>query len=223
MSELKQDTISRVRRSIKGLTNDAFLTDRQIYSTVLKYAKLYIKRLDDQNKLARYQGIYQLFASDLISVSKAEASCSEIETCCTFMRTKERLPDILNGSYGPIVRTVSSVDGSKIINKTYAPQYVRMTKTVTFKYNKALYYWLSDGYAYFPNLEWEEVLFDAMWENSVEEYKCCVEDCCVNRLTERSNIPDFLFADIEAQVRNELLSLLQIPKDSINDNQNLLR
>lgn len=221
--ETKQETISRIRGLIKGNKQDSFLTDRFLYSLALKYAKVFIKRLDDQNKLARYNGLYQPFASELIEVNKTEASCSQITTCCTFMRTKDKLPELLNGSYGPVIRTVTAVDGSKPFIKTYAAQYVKMTNLTTFKYNKDLYYWLNNGYAYFPNIEWSEILFDAMWENSIEEYKCCAEDCCIDRLSESTNIPDFLFADIEGPVRNELLNMIQLPKDNLIDNQAIQR
>lgn len=219
----KGETISRIRGLVKGRTSDAFLTDRFLYSLALKYAKLFIKRQDDASKLGRYNGIYQPLAVELIEVSAAEASCVSISTCCTFKRTCEKLPELLNGSFGPIIRTVSSVDASKNLIRTYAAQYARFRKSTTFKYNKNLYYWLNDGYAYFPDITWEEVLFDAMWLDSIEEYKCCAEDCCANRLEEPTNIPDFLFAEIEQPIRAELLNLIQIPPDSKSDNQNLLR
>lgn len=223
MAETKNETISRIRTLVKGSNVDAFLTDRFLYSMALKYAKLFIKRLDDSNKLARYNGLYQPLSMELIEVSKAEASCAHIDTRCTFMRTKYQMPELLNGSFGPILRTVSSVDGSRIINKTYAAQWAKMTKTTTFKYNKALYYWWTDGYVYFPNLNWDEVLFDGMWESDINEYKCCAEDCCVNRLTEQTNIPDFLFVDIEGPLKNELMGMMQVPSDKLTDNKNLLR
>lgn len=223
MSEKKQDTISRIRGLVKGRNVDSFLTDRFLYSLALKYAKLFIKRLDDSSKLGRYNGLYQPLAVELIDVSAAEASCASISTCCTFKRTEHKLPEILNGSFGPIIRNVSSVDGSKNLIRTYAPQYATMRKTTTFKYNKNHYYWLSDGYAYFPDLDWEEVLFLSMWENSIEEYKCCAENCCVNRLEEETNIPDFLFAEIEQPVRMELLNMIQVPPDQMTDNKSILR
>ena len=49
------ETISRVRNTIKGVREDAFLTDRYLYSVILKYAKLYIRRQDSENKIMRFQ------------------------------------------------------------------------------------------------------------------------------------------------------------------------
>lgn len=221
--EKKEDTISRVRTLLKGSSSDTFLTDSFLYSMALKYAKLFIKRLDDSNKLARYNGLFEPLSLELIEVSKVEASCADIKTCCTVRRTKDRLPKLLNGSFGPILRTVSSVDGSKNVTKTYSAQWARMAKSTTFKYNKTLYWWWTDGYAYFPNIEWEEALFDGMWEDNIENYKCCSDHCCVNRLEEETHIPDFLFVEIEGPLRQELIGMAQLPSDKFTDNQNILR
>lgn len=218
----KRETISRIRGSIKGEKQDAFLTDRFIYSLILKYAKTYVKRLDDNNKLMRYSQLFETLGIDLIEVSKVEAGCVSIPTCCTVRRSENKLPKVFEASWGPIFRYVSSIDGSKEILKTYQKQYVKMAKTTTFKYNNNLYYWMSNGYAYFPNLEWDIVLFDGMWEDSIEMYKCCA-DKCINRLDEPTHVPDDMLSEIEANVRQELLGMIQLPKDNLVDNQNQLR
>lgn len=223
MSTSKGEVVSRLRGLVKGENQDSFLTDKFLYSLVLKYAKLFIKRLDDQNKIGRYEGLYEPFAAELIEVSASEASCASLATCCTFRRTKDKLPKLLTGTWGPIIRTVSSVDGSIEVRKTQSSVFTDIANTTTFKYNKNKYYWLSNGYAYFPNLEWEEVLIDGMFEDSIKPYECCVDDCCIVRQSEPSHIPDFLFADIEQPVRAELLNMIQIPKDSFSDNQSLIR
>src|SRR5690606_10985897 len=108
-----------------------------------------------------------------------------------------KLPPILEGSFGPIIREVSSIDGSKEIYRTYAKLYAKMTKSSSFKYNKKQYYWLDNGYLYFPNFEWPVIDIDAMWENDITEFLCDAEDCCVDRNAERTNIPEDLFAEIE--------------------------
>lgn len=218
----KAETISRVRGLIKGEKQDAFLTDRFIYSVVLKYAKLFVKRLDDNNKLMRYSQLFEPLEIELKEISKVEAGCVNIPTCCTIMRSEYKLPKAFEASWGPIFRYVSSVDGSQEIKRTYQKQYVKMTKSTTFKYNKSRYYWLSNGYAFFPELTWEMVLIDAMWEDSIEMYKRC-EDSCVNRLLESTHVPEDLFVEIESGVRQELLALIQIPEDSMVDNRSNLR
>lgn len=221
--ETKGDTISRTRRLIKGVKIDSFLTNRFLYSMVLKFAKLYIKRLDDSNKLSRWNSLFEVLPGvELIEISKIEA-CVDIDTCCEFRRTKNRLPPMLEGTYGSKIRTISTIDGTFQIYETQSKTYNKMIKSTSFKYNKNKYFWLNDGYAYFPNMSWELVDIDALWENSIEEYKCCSDNCCTDRVNERSNIPDSLFVEIENGVRQELFAMLQVPADNKSDNQNIAR
>lgn len=222
--ETKGATISRIRNLVKGDKIDAFLTDKFLYSLVLKYAKLFIKRMDDSNKLGRYNSLFQKLPGVILEdISPIEAGCINIDTCYSFKRTKDELPDILEGSYGPIIRSVTSIDGSKDPIRTYAKLYVKMTHSSNFKYNKNIYYWISNNHIIFPNVEWPVVDIDAMWAEDIDEYRCDASDCCVNRREEKTNIPDSLFAEIESGVRQELLTLVQLPKDNISDNQSNLR
>lgn len=222
--ETKGNTISRVRGLVKGGKTDAFLTDRFLYSLVLSVAKAYIKRLDDSNKLGRYSSIYQVLPGvKLEEVSTIEAGCVNIGICCKIMRSEEPLPPVLQGSWGPVVRSITSIDGSTDIKRTDPKTYVNITKSSTFRYNKNFYYWIRNNYIYFPNVEWPVVDIEAMWEDDIEEFKCDADNCCVNRRDEKTNIPDYLFNDIEEPVRQKLLNVVQIPRDNIADNQSLLK
>jgi len=211
-------TVSRVRNTLKAVKEDAFLTDRFIYSVVSKFAKLFIKRQDNINKLLRFKSFFKpLPCVELIEVDKIEACCAGIKSGCTIMRTKDKLPSPFEGPFGPMFRTVSSIDGSKEIYQTEPGTYTSMTKTTTFKYNKNKYYWYLDGYMYFPNIEWDAVRIEGIWEDSTEERDCIL------RQDQESNIPDDLFAEIEQQVLNELTMSLQIPADDSDDKQNIYR
>lgn len=219
----KGETISRVRTLIKGVKSDAFLTDRFLYSLVLKYAKLFIKRLDDENKLGRYNSIFQkLPGVELEEISRIEA-CINIDSCCTFRRSKEKLPKILEGSFGLFVRTITSIDGSFICYETTSKLYNNMLKSATFKYNKNIYFWIAEDRIIFPNVEWNLIDVEALWQDDIDMYKCDAGACPGNKLDERSNIPESLFPDIENGVRQELLNMLQIPKDNLQDNQSILK
>ena len=53
------DIISRVRGQIKAESEDAFVTDRYLYSLIKKYAQLYMRRQDNANKLMKFNSIWQ--------------------------------------------------------------------------------------------------------------------------------------------------------------------
>lgn len=223
MATTINDTVSRVRNTIKAVREDAFLTDRFIYSIILKYAKLYIRRLDNENKIMKFHSLFETLPSvDLIEVDKVDASCSGIKSKCTIMRTKDRLPSVFEGSFGPLFRTVSSLDGSQKMWKTYPAIFTAMANTTTFKYNKFKYYWFSDGYLYFPSIDWESIRIEGLWETSTSHFKCN-SDPCKPKQDDPTNIPDYLFAEIEQAVLKDLSMTISAPVELLDDKMSPLR
>jgi hypothetical protein len=217
------ETVSRVRNVVKGVKEDAFLTDRFLYSLIIKYANLVMRRQDNESKIMRIQSLFEtLPCVELIEVSKIEACCSGIKTDCKIMRTKDPIPEPMEGSDGPLLRSVTSVDGSVILNNTNPTTYTIMANQPTFKYNKAQYYWYLDGHLYFPNIEWEAVKVDGIFSESTTAYHCDT-NICTPRQDDRLPIPEFLFAEVEQSVLKELSFMIQTPTETQDDKQSPLR
>ena len=218
-----EDTISRVRNVVKGVKEDAFLTDRFLYSLILKYAKLLIRRQDNESKIMRFQSLFEVLPCvELIEVDKIEACCSGIKSDCKIMRTKDRLPTLLEGSWGPLFRTVSSIDGSIEMFPTYPSTYSALTQSSNFKYNKNIYYWYLNGYIYVPNAIWEAIKIEGLWDESIAMYTCD-GNVCAPRQSEQIHVPEYLFAEIEQMVLKDLGMMLQIPLEGSDDKQSPLR
>lgn len=214
------EAISRVRNVLKAVKEDPFLTDRTIYFAIQKYAKTLIKREDNQFRLMKMSQIFQVLPYiELIDVDKVEAGCVGVYSECYFKRSKDKLPNILDGMFGPIIRTTSSIDGSIEMFRTEPGTWVSITKSTTFKYNTRRYFWYLNGYLYCPNIDWEAVRMEAIFENKVE---ICEEDC-MTRQNESYNIPEYLFSEVESMVIKELTMSMSIPTDGADDSQNTLR
>jgi hypothetical protein len=214
------EAISRVRNVLKAVKEDPFLTDRTIYFAIQKYAKTLIKREDNQFRLMKMSQIFQVLPYiELIDVDKVEAGCVGVYSECYFKRSKDKLPSILDGMFGPIIRTTSSIDGSIEMFRTEPGTWVSITKSTTFKYNTRRYFWYLNGYLYCPNIDWEAVRMEAIFENKVE---ICEEDC-MTRQNESYNIPEYLFSEVESMVIKELTMSMSIPTDGPDDSQNTLR
>ena len=82
------------------------------------------------------------------------------------------MPGFLDGLNGPVIRTVSSLDGSIELFRTDPGTFVSMTKTTTFKYNTRFYFWFLNGYLYFPNIEWDAVKVEGAFEGSIAPFLC---------------------------------------------------
>ena len=123
------DVVSRVRESVKAEVQDSFVTDRYIYSLILKFAQLYMRRQDNANKLMKFNSVWQTLPFiELIEIDKVEAKCSGIQSGCTIKRTKEKLPIFMKGYWGPLIRTASSIDGSIELQPTNPGTFTSMTK-----------------------------------------------------------------------------------------------
>jgi hypothetical protein len=215
------EVISRVRNTLKAVKEDAFLTDRTIYSSLLKYSKTLVKREDNQFRLMKISSIFQVLPYiELIDVDKVEAGCIGIYSGCYFKRSKEKLPTILDGMFGPIIRTVSSIDGTIEMFRTDPGTWVSMTKTTTFKYNKNRYFWYLDGYIYCPNIDWEAIRMEAIFEGQVES---CNSDDCLIKQDQPFALPEYLFSEVEQFVIKELTMTMQVPGDGPDDSQNTFR
>jgi len=214
------DVLSRLRNQLKTNKQDAFMTDRMLYSFVIKHAKWLMKREDSKNKLMVFSSAMQtLDCVELVEVDKVEGCCAGIKADCTIKRTKDKLPVFMQGYFGPLIRAVTSIDNSDILQPTTSTNYVRLSNGSTFKYNKAKYYWFLDDYLYFPNLEWDAVRIEGIFEDDISLWTC-KEDDCITRQDQSFNIPDYLFGELEAQVMKDLMMTYQIPPDTDIDKQN---
>lgn len=215
------EAISRVRNTLKAVKEDPFLTDRQIYFLLTKYAKTLIKREDNQFKLMKISSIFKVLPYvELIDVDKVEAGCVGVYSYCYFKRSKDKLPSILDGMFGPIIRTVSSIDGGIEMFRTDPGTWVSITKSTTFKYNKRPYFWYLNGYIYCPNIDWDAIRIEAIFDGQLDT---CSTDPCLVRQDDPFVLPEYLFSEVEQFVIKELTMTLQVPSDGPDDGQNTLR
>lgn len=218
------EAISRVRNTLKAVKEDPFLTDRVLYYSIIKYGKTLLKREDNQYRLMRIGSIFSVLPMvELIDVDKVEAGCMGVYSGCYFKRTKEKLPNIFDGLFGPIIRTVSSIDSTQELYRTDPGTWTSITKSSTFKYNKRPYFWYLNGYLYVPNVDWDAIRIEAIFDGDISEYTCDEESKCQIRQDQILPFPEYLFSEIEQMTVKELTMTMQVPQDNLDDGQNALR
>lgn len=216
--------ISRIRGQMKAEVQDAFVTDRYVYSLIQKYTQFLIRRQDNANKLMKFNAIWKTLPFiELIEVDKVEATCTGIQSGCIIKRTKNKLPNMLEGYWGPLIRTVSSIDGSTELQTTHPGTYTSLTKTTSFRYNNKKYFWYLNGYLYFPDLEWDAIKLEGVFDDDISDWLCETKDQCIPRYEQEINIPESLFAEIEQQVLGVMMNTLKIPAEDSDNKINLHR
>ena len=98
-----------------------------------------------------------------------------------------------------------------------------MTKTSTFKYNKNFYFWFQDGYLYLPNVDWEAIKIEAIFEGDTGDFQCDPADQCLLKQDQNLALPEYLFSEIEQFVLQEFTTTMKIPENGADDSQNVLR
>ena len=129
----------------------------------------------------------------------------------------------MQGYWGPLIRTVSSIDGSVEVQPTQPGTYTSMSKTKTFKYNKTKYFWFLDGYLYLPNVSWDAIKLEGVFEEDIAKWTCDTDDDCVPRYLQNLYIPEFLFTEIENQIFNTAMNTMKVPAEDGNNNKNINR
>ncbi len=222
--------ISRLRNKIKAVNKDSFLTDRYLFSLVMKYTPALMKREDGKNKLMGFYGIFQtLDYVELIEVDKVAAQCVDISSDCLIKRTEDKIPSMMVGYMGPLIKSIRSISGPatntndegeiQLINSSRFGQIIR---SKNYKYNKTKYCWYADGYLWFPNLEWDAVQIEGIFDDDIDKFNCKTCKHCTKRQDQLFSVPEYLYPEIEKFVFDDLGMELKIPQDPSDDkiNQN---
>jgi hypothetical protein len=218
------EVIGRIRNQLKAVKQDPFLTDRYIFSLISKHSHWLMKREDSKNKLMRFSSVIQTLDNlELIDVDKVEACCTNAKSDCTIKRTKDKVPTFMQGYYGPLIRSITSLDGSQILMPTNPSTYVAMSNTSSFRYNETNYYWYLNDYLYFPDLDWEAIRIEGIFEDDITKYNCDPSDDCLLRQQQLFNVPDYLHGEIESNVIKDFGLTVQLPPDVTSDKQHILR
>jgi len=224
MATTISEATSRIRNQIKAVKQDPFLTDRFIYKLLLKYSRNLIKRIEgSRNQMVKFANLFvALPCIPLCKVDKVEACCLNVGTDIIIKRTERKIPNVYEALFGPLIRRVSSVDGSVEVFPTNPTTYTSMTKSTSFKYNKNKYYWFLNGYLYFPDINWEQVEVEGIFADDISSFFNKKGECTL-RQDQLMPVPDFLFAEVEALVIRDLTQTVQLPSDINVDKINPLR
>jgi hypothetical protein len=218
------ESIARVRGILKGSNEDSFLTDRFVYSIISKYAKVILRREQNQRKLMSHDELFEMLSFvELIEVDKIEADCAPLKSGCTIKRTAEKLPKLFNGAKGPMIRKVYSVDGSYDYVQTSPTAYIALSKSTNFKYNKQKYFWFRNGYLYLPDTEVEAIMIEGLWEDTLDGYCSTTEQDCIPMQDRTFALPEYLFAEVEQMAEQEFGMTIKLPDNGADDGQNILR
>ena len=78
-------------------------------------------------------------------------------------------------------------------------------------------------YIYSPNIEWDALKIEGVFNSDITKWNCDEEDDCTPRYEQPIYIPEALFAEIEQQVINVMMNTMKIPAEDSDNKININR
>lgn len=221
----KRETIESLREKLREKNADSTYSNKFLYQTLLEQARWLIRREATAGRIWRSSSLFHPYTIRMIEVSPID-SCLHIKTNCKIYRSAERIPDLWEDSSGPMIRTVTSVDGTT--DFFYTTSLVWASKK-NDPYRKKLdkkYFFFEDGYLWMPEDNPHNVtIFGFFIDDTILHKQNCL-DCddkdCIRFLDTPFSVP----AWVEAEMMAKALELLagvskRMPEDEqINKNTN---
>lgn len=224
----KRQVIESFRQKLKERQADSNFTNQFLYGVLLEQAKWLIKREISSGRIYSNTSFFQtLGCVEVIEVPSTE--CCDIQTKCTLFRTKHKLPEMWIDNTGPVIQSVTSIDGTTEFFLTTPGSWQNKRRDPYVAMSGMKYAFVSDNYLWFPDNNPRLVNIPGFYLDDVELLpadKCgCNKDKkrdCLRFLDTKFMLPDWLEAEMYAKALQQLAAVtLRAQEDAdINKNPN---
>lgn len=220
-----REGIALVRKGLNEEGADSAYTNKFIYSKMMEHAKWLIPRDAKSGKLFSGTNIFQTARCvPVIKVTDMNNCCS-ITTCCELYRTRNKVINLWEDQYGPIVKNITSIDGSTSFTYISITDWQRKDGNPYNKHNNEDYVFYDEGYFYFPKKGPKKVNIQGFFSQDIVGVYGCEKikiNTCVRFLDTKFVIPAYLEAEmIEKSIESILQTSKKIHVDAdINKNPN---
>ena len=218
----KRQVIESLREKLRERNADSTYSNQFLYNTLLEQAKWLIKREVSSGRIYINNSFFQtLGCLEVIEVSTID-SCCPVKTNCKIYRTKDKLPEMWIDNNGPVLKSVTSVDGTTDFFYTNALTWQSKRNDPYQKMSGSKYSFFADGYLWFPEHNPHFINVYGFYTDDISRLsKCNPQEDCVRFLDTTFLIPDWLEAEMYAKAMQLLVPLLNKQEDQqIDKNTN---
>lgn len=142
-----KEIVSRVKNQLEFLTKDDSTSDRFILHTARNIATTYISQKLREMTLGRESNLYrEVSCVELEKIDPVLCGLFEFKSCESIMKTKKRLPDLINSKLGSSVRYVTDMLGDAVFKEITPAQYRRNKNRISKSRDN--YFYIKDNYVY---------------------------------------------------------------------------
>ena len=146
-----REMIAKIRKSIQEKDADSTFTNKFLYSKLKEHAKWLIRREISAGKIYRSKSLFQ--SATCIPVVRANkiSDCCPIKTDCIVFKTCDKIDELWEDDYGPIISTITSIDGSTRFILLSALNYQIKKDNPYSKWGKEKYAFYADNRIWWEN------------------------------------------------------------------------
>lgn len=206
----KRDMITSLREKLRERTADSTYTNQFLYSVLLENAKWLIRREINAGRIYGNSVFFQsLKCIPVMEVSTID-ECCPVKGCASIYRTNEKLPDMWVDEDGPVIKTVTSIDGTteffRTNDQTWQSKSVDPYQT---QMPKLKYTFFKDGYLWFPEWNPRFVNLYAFFMDDTANLSMCDDKTklCIRFLDTLFMLPPWLEAEMFAKALQQLAGI----------------
>lgn len=217
----KRSAIGILRDMLKERNADSTYSNQFLYNVLMEHARWLIKRDINSGRIYKNTGFFRpLRCQDIIEVSTID-ECCPVKTNCRIFRTKHKMPEMWQDDTGPIIKTVTSVDGRTDFFVTTITTWENKQGDPYQQESQQKYTFYSDGYFWFPIHNPHKANILAFFIDDVSSLSGCTDKKpCVRFLDSEFLVPSWLHGEMFSKALEQIAGITKrLPEDEeINKN-----
>jgi len=213
---LNRDIIQIIQEEFnKGVpSDDTRLSNRFIYNKALSVRNLLLMQKVNSKQSITIEDTSTLCV-DMIDVNGVD--CCGYTGTCNVIRSKEKIPSIVQSIYGPLIKSISGPNFKRkisLIDESQIPYLSGM------RYSSSVAkYFIADDYLYLIGKDVpRKIRLMAVFENPLDVLNCNAEDSCKSYLDLDFKLQGGLTDSLIQIVSEQLLkTFMQVKEDKINN------
>lgn len=213
------EVVSNISTRLKAVNKDAYIPRKTIISVAKEKAIFLIAQKLDEGSLRKESGLYKtLECFALEKIRTVECDIIEFRLCDNIMKSKEKLPELIETKLGAAIDMVSNIDNTKFYTKT-TPRRFANSKKRQFSTTTEDTYYIKDGYLYLPDSTQELVNISLIPadEYEMQQKSTCSESKCKSYWDYEFVCPDRLRDFVLNATLEQLIPTVQIVTDELPD------
>jgi hypothetical protein len=215
----KRQVIESLRKKLQEAGSDSTFSNQFLYNSLMEQAQWLIRRETMSGKIYTNNSFFQTLGCQEVVEQGATDCCCPVKTHCKVYRLKDPLPELWLDDKGPVIRMVTSVDGTTEFVMTTPGTWQNKRHDPYQKMIDTKYVFFHDNYLWFPEHNPHRVNIDGFYTHDISDKSLCREKKgdCIRFLDTSFQVPEWLHAEMLAKTIQLLTMSKQIPEDQQPD------